>query len=109
MTIYYFASVNDDNFVDAVHLIDEEHCIDDDGQFNEEMACEYLNNFHGKSRWLRTCYDGSIRYHYAGVGYYYYEEYDAFIPPRPTEDHILDDSFNWRTINLVDYLDSIDV
>jgi hypothetical protein len=33
----------------------------------------------------RTSYNGNIRKHYAGIGFTYDEERDAFIPPKPEE------------------------
>lgn len=37
----------------------------------------------------RTSYNGNIRKNFAGIGYTYDEEADAFIPPKP------DDELNW--------------
>ena len=37
--------------------------------------------------WVKTSYNGNIRYNYAGVGYTYDEVYDAFIPPEPECGH----------------------
>jgi len=34
-------------------------------------------------QWVRTSYNGRIRYNYAGVGYSYNFEADAFIAPSP--------------------------
>jgi hypothetical protein len=34
-------------------------------------------------RCLRTSYNGNIRKNYAGIGFTYDDERDAFIPPRP--------------------------
>jgi hypothetical protein len=39
----------------------------------------------------RTSYNGNIRKNYAGWGYTYDEDRDAFIPPKPTEDATLDE------------------
>jgi hypothetical protein len=33
--------------------------------------------------WIKTSYNESIRKNYAGVGYIYDTERDAFIPPKP--------------------------
>jgi hypothetical protein len=47
----------------------------------------------------RTSYNGNIRYNYAGVGYTYDAEADAFIPPRLTCGHkelFLNDKFRWN-------------
>jgi hypothetical protein len=36
---------------------------------------------------VRTSYNGNIRYNYAGIGYTYDEDADAFIAPRPECGH----------------------
>ena len=49
--------------------------------------------------WVKTSYNGKIRYNYAGEGYDYDADADAFIPPRPTCGHkelFLNDKFNWN-------------
>jgi len=40
----------------------------------------------------RTSYNGKIRKNYAGIGYFYDEQRDAFIPPKPYNSWILDES-----------------
>jgi hypothetical protein len=38
----------------------------------------------------------ALRFNYAGIGYTYDEELDAFLPPRPSEDAILDEeTYTW--------------
>ena len=39
----------------------------------------------------RTSYNGNYRKNYAGIGYSYDEERDAFIPPKPFESWLLDE------------------
>ena len=34
-------------------------------------------------RWIKTSYNGNIRKNFAGIGFTYDEERDAFIPPKP--------------------------
>jgi hypothetical protein len=49
--------------------------------------------------WVKTSYNGNIRYNYAGVGYTYDQDADAFIAPRPECGHkelFLNDSFKWN-------------
>ena len=38
-----------------------------------------------KQKCVRTSYNGNIRKNYAGIGYTYNEELDAFIPPKPID------------------------
>ena len=107
--IYYFASVDENNFVNAVHMISHENCLDENNSFNENKAIEYLNNFHGQSRWIQTSKDGSIRYNFAGIGSYYYEEYDAFIGPKPSDNAILTENFAWIVIDDAQFLEAINI
>ena len=47
----------------------------------------------------RTSYNGNIRYNYAGIGYTYDSDADAFIAPRPECGHtelFLNDQFKWN-------------
>ena len=49
------------------------------------------------SDWVETCYDGSIRKRYAGIGYSYNKELDAFITPQPFPSWVLDtETTNWN-------------
>lgn len=44
----------------------------------------------------QTSYTSDFRAHYAGIGYSYDTARDAFIPPRPGPDWILDEqTFSW--------------
>lgn len=41
--------------------------------------------------WVRTSYNNRIRKNYAGVGYSYDHNRDAFIPPKPWPSYILNE------------------
>lgn len=46
--------------------------------------------------WIKTSYNGTIRKNYAGEGYQYDENRDAFIPPKPFDSWILNEEIcNW--------------
>jgi hypothetical protein len=51
--------------------------------------------------WIKTSYNGTIRYNYAGVGYSYDSIDDAFIAPIPCEhaELILNDKKQWECSN----------
>jgi len=58
----------------------------------------WYGNFKGQ-KCVRTSYNGKIRYNYAGIGYKYDADADAFIAPRPECGHkelFLNDKFNWN-------------
>ena len=47
--------------------------------------------------WLETKEDGSIRKNYAGIGYTYDAENDAFIAPKPFNSWVLNNTtFQWE-------------
>ena len=56
-----------------------------------------LDNLGGT--WVKTSYNSNIRYNYAGIGYTYDADADAFIAPRPECGHtelFLNDNFKWN-------------
>ena len=58
----------------------------------------WYGNFRGQ-KCVRTSYNGNIRYNYAGIGYTYDLDADAFIAPRPECGHtelFLNDQFKWK-------------
>lgn len=46
--------------------------------------------------WIRTSYNNRIRKNYAGIGYTYNKDLDAFIPPKPWPSYVLNtDTCTW--------------
>ena len=46
---------------------------------------------------VRTSYHGNIRKNYAGIGFYYDESLDAFVPPKPFPSWVLDEEIcQWK-------------
>ena len=81
----HYAFLDDDNVVTEVIVgIDETELI-------EGLDTEtWYSNFRGQIC-KRTSYNGKIRKNYAGVGYSYDAERDAFIPPKPEKATGLDE------------------
>jgi hypothetical protein len=77
----HYAFLNDNNIVTEVIVgKDETELID--GLTPEE----WYGNYRGQVC-VRTSYNGSIRYNYAGIGYTYDPIDDAFIAPMPECNH----------------------
>lgn len=76
----------DDNWVvtEVITGIDETELIE--GVTPEQ----WYANFRGQ-RCVRTSYNGNIRKNYAGIGYTYDTDRDAFIPPKPFASWVLDE------------------
>jgi hypothetical protein len=73
----HYAFLDNNNIVTEVIVgIDETELIE--GLYPEI----WYGNFRGQTC-KRTSYNGNIRKNYAGLGYSYNEELDAFVPPKP--------------------------
>ena len=60
---------------------------------------DFINNFidNTPGTWLETREDGSIRKNYAGIGYTYDAQNDAFIAPKPFNSWVLNNkTFEWE-------------
>lgn len=78
----HFAKLDENNNVLAVHVVNND-VITVDGNESEQVGIDFLTSLHGHSLWKQTSYNGSFRKNYAGIGYTYSAERDAFIPPQP--------------------------
>lgn len=73
----HWAEVDENNIVLRVTVGDNNDPAGDEGY------SWLINNLGG--RWIKTSYNGNIRKNFAGAGYTYDEQRDAFIPPKPTD------------------------
>jgi hypothetical protein len=63
----------------------------------EQDGEAYLNSLGLEGAWIQTSYNGTIRKNFAGIGYSYNEDFDAFIPPKPYPSWTLDeDTCRWE-------------
>ncbi len=73
----HYAFLDENNIVTEVIVGAHE-----DESLDGKTPEEWYGDFRGQ-RCLRTSYNGNIRKNYAGIGFTYDEELDAFIPPKP--------------------------
>jgi len=82
----HYAFLNQNNIVTEVIVgIDETETIDG---LNPEI---WYGNFRSQVC-IRTSYNANIRKNYAGIGFTYDENLDAFIPPKCHDQAILDET-----------------
>ena len=81
----YFATLNESNIVIRVEAINNVVILDDDDVEQEQLGIDFLISLYGAGNYKQTSYNGSIRKNYAGIGYTYDSERDAFIPPKVSE------------------------
>ena len=79
----YFAKIGLNNKVISVHSVHDNELKDSNGVEQENIGIEFLTNLHGWAVWKQTSYNNNIRKNFAGIGFTYDEDRDAFIPPKP--------------------------
>jgi len=110
----HFAKIGLNNKVIAVEYVNNDSILDADNNESEINGINFLTNLTGWPIWKKTSYNThkgvhysddaletpstdqtkAFRKNYAGIGYEYDEDRDAFIPPKPKNDgsYILDES-----------------
>lgn len=87
----HYAFIDDNNVVTEVIV-----GIDENEQIEGLDPETWYGQFRGQ-RCVRTSYNGNIRKHYAGIGYTYDEQRDAFLAPKPYDSWLLDeDTCQWQ-------------
>jgi len=93
----YFANVNDEGFVDTVIVAESaEWCENALGgvwlqtSYNTYGGVHYTTDKEG-NRVPSDDQSKALRKNYAGIGFTYDEDRDAFIPPKPFESWVLDE------------------
>lgn len=78
----HFAQINSDNIVTQVIVVSNNDCGGGDFPASEEIGAAFCTNLLGGT-WKQTSYNSNFRKRYAGIGYAYDAERDAFIAPKP--------------------------
>lgn len=91
----HFAQLDENNVVVQVIVVDNKDTSDASGVEKEYIGAAFCERFIG-GRWVQTSYNGSFRKRYAGIGYAYYANVDAFIPEKPFESWILNEELEWQ-------------
>jgi hypothetical protein len=89
-----FAEIDSNNIVQRVVVVNNLDCFDVEKKCEcDKMGEDYCKSLYGENtRWLRTSYNGNIRFNHACPGFTYDEQLDAFIPPKPFDSWVLNTS-----------------
>ena len=79
----HFAKIGMNGRIIEVLKVNNEVILDADGNESEINGVDFLTKLTGWSIWKQTSYNGNIRKNYAGIGFTYDEDRDAFIPKKP--------------------------
>lgn len=91
----HFAEIGLNNTVLRVIVVHNNDCIDENGNESETKGAEFCRTLLGGT-WMQTSYNANVRKNFAGVGYVYDSQRDAFIPPKPYESWVLnEDTCRW--------------
>ena len=83
-------------FLDENNIVIEVIVGIDETELIEGLDPEtWYGNFRGQVC-KRTSYNGNIRKNYAGIGFEYRSDLDAFISPQPYPSWVLDENAQWQ-------------
>ena len=94
----YFAKLNLNNIVETVISINNAVITDANGVEQEQLGIDFINQLYNTNdTWKQTSYNRNFRKNYAGIGYQYDSQRDAFISPKPFNSWILNEqTCNWE-------------
>jgi hypothetical protein len=93
--VAHFAELDANNVVLRVIVVGNKDTSDANGVEKEYIGAAFCERLFGGT-WKQTSYNGNIRKNYAGIGYTYREDIDAFVPPQPYPSWILNDKAQWE-------------
>ena len=92
----HFAKLDENNIVTKVLVVANEDTADANGIEQEQIGIAFCERLFGGT-WKQTSYNRNFRKNYAGIGYTYNADIDAFVPPQPFPSWVLDtDTAQWN-------------
>jgi len=86
----HFAEINASNVVTRVIVVANSDTSDANGVEKEYIGAAFCEKLFGGT-WKQTSYNRSFRKNYAGIGFTYNADIDAFVPPKPYNSWVLDE------------------
>lgn len=86
----HFAQLDANNTVTQVIVVANSDTADANGVEKEHIGAAFCERLFSGT-WKQTSYNASVRKNYAGLGYSFDAERDAFIPPKPYNSWVLDE------------------
>jgi len=91
----HFAQIDENNIVVSVIVVDNKDTADANGVEKEYIGAAFCERLFGGT-WKQTSYNGNIRKNYAGIGYTYRSDIDAFTAPQPYASWTLNEDAQWQ-------------
>lgn len=84
----HFAEIDSNNVVLRVIVVANKDTADANGVEKEHIGAAFCERVLGGT-WKQTSYNANIRKNYAGIGFTYQSDIDAFVPPQPYPSWVL--------------------
>jgi hypothetical protein len=78
----HFAQINENNIVTQVIVVSNDDCGGGEYPASDSVGAAFCTNLLGGT-WKQTSYNNNFRKRYAGIGYTFNAELDAFVTPQP--------------------------
>jgi hypothetical protein len=91
----HFAQLDENNVVTQVIVVANSDTADASGVEKEYIGAAFCERLFGGT-WKQTSYNGNIRKNYAGIGYTYHPNIDAFVAPKPHPSWVLNPKAQWE-------------
>ena len=92
----HFAKIDENNIVTQVVVVENKDTADAFGVEKEHIGATHLEKILGGT-WKQTSYNGNFRKNYAGIGYSFDGQRNAFIPPKPFNSWVLvEETCQWK-------------
>jgi hypothetical protein len=95
----HFCQLDENNIVTQVIVVANEDTSDANDVEVEEIGVAFCKKLLGAdTNWKQTSYNNNMRVRYAGIGYSYNAELDAFIAPKPFASWVLnEETADWES------------
>ena len=92
----HFAKLDENNIVTAVIVVHNNVITVDDVE-SEKAGVDFCKELTGHDLWKQTSFNRNFRKNFAGIGYTYDSDFDAFVAPRPYASWKLNyETFEWE-------------
>ena len=91
----HFAEIDNQNIVTRVIVVHNNELLLGEEE-SEQKGIDFCEGLFGHRNWVQTSYNANFRYNFAGVGYTWDSENDAFYAPKPFDSWVLDENYIWQ-------------
>jgi len=101
----HFAELGLNNTVLRVIVVHNNELLDENSVEQEVKGADFCRNLFGGT-WVQTSYNANSRKNFAGAGFTYDSERDAFIPPKPAGNWVLnEETCQWEESSAEDVIE----